>query len=252
MPVTADKPAPYTAAQVISSLIDRHRNRGLPAPVDADVLARASVPESLIPRTLQALVSLDLIDEEKRPTPMFEAIRLAPEPEYKAKLVEWLNSAYADVLQYVDPATDSPTAIRDAFRNYTPIGQQDRMVTLFTGLFRSAGIGAAPEAPKVKSKIARAVGRGEVRATVGGQGRSIKPTPPQRQNPPVRTDTGTLPPAITGLLASLPATGATWSQSERDRFLATFGAVLDFCFPPSVGPASTGPQVDEGDDYDVP
>jgi hypothetical protein len=40
-----------------------------------------------------------------------------------------------------------------------------------------------------------------------------------------------LPAAISGLLASLPAEGNGWTQPKRDSFMATFGAVLDFCFP---------------------
>ena len=141
MPVIADHTAPYAPATAILSLIERHRNKGLPAPVNAEVLERASISGSLIPRTLQALETLDLIDAEGRPTPILEGIRVAPQAEYQHRLKEWLNGAYADALQFVDPATDSEIKIRDAFRSYRPIGQQSRMVTLFTGLFAAAGIG---------------------------------------------------------------------------------------------------------------
>lgn len=55
MPVTVDQPAPYAPASAILDLIERHRNKGLPAMVDADALGRAGVSDSLIPRTLQAL-----------------------------------------------------------------------------------------------------------------------------------------------------------------------------------------------------
>ena len=40
-----------------------------------------------------------------------------------------------------------------------------------------------------------------------------------------------LPPALSGLLQSLPASGQGWTQERRDAFVATFGAVIDFCFP---------------------
>lgn len=140
MPVTSDRPAPYGPAKVVIELIERHRNKGLPIPVDADVLARAGVSESLIPRTLQTLAGLDLIDSEGRVTPALEAMRLAPEAEYRPRMVEWLNNVYADALSFVDPSTDSESDVRDAFRKYTPTGQQDRMVTLFMGLFRHAGV----------------------------------------------------------------------------------------------------------------
>src|SRR5690606_15755196 len=140
MPVTTDQPAPYDPATAILDLIERHRNRGLPPLVDADVLARAGISDSLIPRTLQALKTLDLLTDDGRPSEVFEGIRLAPSGEYQQRLAEWLNAAYADALTFIDPATDDEVAIRDAFRKYIPTGQQSRMVTLFIGLFTAAGV----------------------------------------------------------------------------------------------------------------
>src|SRR5437879_1673208 len=121
MPVTPDAPAPYAPASAIIELIKRHRNRGLPSPVNSDVLARAGVSSSLIARTLQALQALDLIDESGAPTATLEGIRLAPETESKQRLADWLRATYADALQFVDPATASESEVRDAFRNYIPI-----------------------------------------------------------------------------------------------------------------------------------
>jgi hypothetical protein len=152
MPVTPDRAGPYAPAKVIIDLVERYRSKGLPTPVNGEVLARAGVPESVIARSLQALVTLDLIDAEGRPTVVLEGMRVAPEAEYRNRMGEWLTAAYADALQFVDPASATETEIRDAFRQYKPIGQQPRMVILFMGLFRHAGLapdknptgGAAP------------------------------------------------------------------------------------------------------------
>src|SRR5437868_3238699 len=74
MPVTADRPAPYATAGAILDFIDRYRNRGVPSPIDGDVLARAGVAHTLIARTLQALHTLDLIDPKTgTPTQTLEA-----------------------------------------------------------------------------------------------------------------------------------------------------------------------------------
>lgn len=140
MPVTPDQAGPYAPAAVIVDLIERHRNKGLPTPITVDVLARAGVSDSLLARTLQALSTLDLIDSEGRPTAALEEMRLAPEAEFLTRMGQWLSSTYADALQFVNPATDDEGAVRDAFRKYNPVGQQGRMVTLFMGLFRRAGI----------------------------------------------------------------------------------------------------------------
>lgn len=228
MPVTLDKPAPYASPQSIIEIIERHRSRGLPSPVTAEVLGRAGIPDSLVPRTLQALLSLDLIDEVGNVTETFENIRLAPEAEYRDRLLGWLNAAYADVLSYVDPANDDEIKIRDAFRSYKPTGQQSRMVTLFVRLYAAAGL-QAPKLvpvkgaePRIRSSVPTKMPRAIQRVSA-----SYVPPP---QAPRVHAG-GDLPAPIEGLLASLPAEGSGWTQERRDKFLATFQAVLDFCFP---------------------
>ena len=226
MAVTADKPGPYTSPQVVVDLISRHRTRGLPSIIDAEVLQRAGVSESLTPRTLQSLVALDLIDEKGQITDAFEALRLAPEAEYKERMTAWLNATYADVLTFIDPATDDETAIRDAFRSYKPVGQQDRMVTLFVRLYAAAGVGpvkAANVSPRSRPVAPKTPA---VRVTPGVK----TPPPPPAQANQQMAAMG-LPAALQGLLLSLPKEGTSWPQERRNKFYDTFGAVLDFCFP---------------------
>lgn len=225
MPVTPDKPAPYAPTSAILELIDRHRNKGLPSPVDADVLARSGISESLTARTLYALQVLDLIDEAGVPTELLEGLRLAPESEFMQRKAGWLQEAYEDALQYIDPSTADETAIRDAFRNYKPVGQQDRMVTLFTGLFTDAGIMPEKERqPARRQQSANSTGKSKRLR------RRLPPEPPAQRNPS-RKQTGDLPPPIAGMLASLPEPGAGWTKQRRDQFLTAFGTILDYCFP---------------------
>lgn len=225
MPVTPDKPGPYAPAKVIIGVVERYRERGLPSPVDGGVLTRAGVPESLAPRTIQALQHLDLLTPELQPTDVLEGLRRAPEGEYKQRFREWLEGAYADALQFVDPATATETQVRDAFRNYKPYGQHSRIVSLFMGLFTEAGVMPARQAAP----------RSAVSATPRTS-RLVQKTPPKAREGKksliggARDPTPGLPPAMAGLLQSLPANGRSWTQEERDKFYTTFGAVLDFCF----------------------
>lgn len=225
MPVTTDKPAPYAPASAILGLIDHHRNKGLRPPVTAEVLARTGVSESLIPRTLYALQVLDLIKEDGSPTEVLEGLRLAREPEFKDRMGDWLNAAYADALSYVDPATADDAQLRDAFRSYNPVGQQARMVTLFTGLFAAAGIG--PEKPPRQPVTKKSTGGNSQPAKRERSRRTSNPATKVEHSPPAER----LPPPISGLLAKLPDEKDGWTQERRDSFVATFGAVLDFCFP---------------------
>jgi hypothetical protein len=236
MPVTAAKSAPYAPSSAIIDLIKRHRERCLPSPVNAEVLGRASIPDSLIPRTLQALQVLDLIDKDGTPTQAFEGLRLSPEAEFRDRMAAWVRAAYADVFTFVDPAAADATRVRDAFRSYQPAGQQERMVSLFMGLCAAAGLLGAKSTPE--------------RAPRGPRPARAAPsfTPQQRAaadrvvakllKKPLRHSAATLPnpvtelpPAIAGLHASLPDEGNGWTQPKRDLFMTTFGSVLDFCFP---------------------
>ncbi len=229
MPVAQGSPAPYAPPATVLNIVERYRSRGLPTPINHEVLARASVPDSLIKRTLQAFRILDLISENGTPTPIFEAIRLAPEAEYQATLAKWLEATYSDVLQFVDPATASETNLADAFRQYQPQGQRSRMITLFTGLFRAAGIG-----PEKASGAPRKV------VASGASPRARPASAPRSHLPPARhrqRDQGALlappglHPALAGVLSSLPNPQLGWVQTDRDRFLTAFTAVLDFAIP---------------------
>lgn len=227
MPISQDKSAPYAPAKAILEVVDRHRSRGLPSPVDNEVLVRAGISESLIPRTLQALHTLDLINQDGSHTDVLEGLRLAPETEYKQRLLEWLNVAYRDVLQYVDPATDNETAVRDAFRPFKPTGQQDRMVMLFIGLYSAAGVwpdkprsDSAPK-PSRPRPVTQQVKKG--RETLG-----VRPKPKPAAS---SYSADEIPAPLAGLLTSLPADGEGWTKERRDKFVSTFGAVVDYCFP---------------------
>jgi hypothetical protein len=232
MAVTTDKAAPYAPASTMLEIIKRHRDRGLPLPVNKETLVRGGVAETIIPRVMQALQTLDLIDEAGQPTPTFEGIRKAPEAEYKSRMAEWLNAAYADALQFVDPATADETQVRDAFRNYNPTGQQARMVSLFIQLYAAAGIG--PERPPQQARPrTRAATRSNASRSVsrsgsGSQSGSRSGAGSRSSSHiPARSD---IPEPLTGLLARLPSERG-WTQADRDKFLKTFGTVLDFCFP---------------------
>lgn len=234
MPVTPASPAPYAPPSAVLGIVGRHRSRGLPSPIDADVLGRAGISQSLVPRTLQALQALDLIDADGRPTANFENLRLAPENEYKNALAQWLSGAYADVLTFIDPATATEVQVRDAFRTYNPVGQQPRMVTLFITLFAEAGI-----VPQKEPKAAQSRPR-ERRAA---------PPKPERKgglmfvktalgNATVGNVQVSMHPALAGLLSSIPQSGKNWTKAQRDLFLNAFGNALDFVVPIGEPPES--------------
>ena len=227
MPVTQDKPAPYAPASSILELIETYRRKGLPQHITHEVLQRVGVSNSLVPTPSGPSSSFDLINEQGKVTNTLEGLRKAPEGEYKDRLVEWLRNAYADVLTYVDPATDDETRVRDQFRNYNPVGQQSRMVSLFLGLVAAAGMaGEKTPQPRRVRPTTSTVFRKPSRATDGG---GSSATPPK---PPSKFFGGGVPHfcSLSGLLSSLPQEGETWTQARREKFIETFEAVIDFCY----------------------
>lgn len=222
MAVTSNNPGPYAPTSAISEIIDRYRKRGLAKPFTGEVLARAGVSDSLVPRTLQALQALELIDEDGNPTETMEALRRAPEPEFQNQLKAWISSVYADVLSFVN-ASDDETAIRDAFRSYNPVGQQSRMVSLFIGLCRLAGMrndeqSTASARPKARRAGVQGAGVVKRRGTTVTAKQASVPQP------------AGIPAPIAGLLTKLPPEHGTWTQAERDKFESAFKALLDFSF----------------------
>jgi hypothetical protein len=171
----------------------------------------------MVPRTLQALIALELIDESLMPTETLENLRRVPEPEFKSQLGAWIKNVYADVLMFVDPS-DTESDVRDAFRAYNPVGQQSRMIALFLGLCRAADLRSDDQsAPKSRVRTRQS-------RPAAGLAKKEK-----QSAPPVQHRQSGLPRAVAGLIESLPASGK-WTQADRDKFITTFTAVLDFSY----------------------
>lgn len=241
MAIRSGTPAPYGPPAGVMAVINGFRDRGLATPFTSDVLLRAGVSESLVPRVLQSLKGLDLIDEDGHPTPQMEGLRRAPSEEFKKRLEEVVRAAYAEVFQFTDPATDDATRVADAFRAYQPAGQRARMVTLFLGLCEAAGIipsgttaSRAISAVRPMSKNAAAP-TARRPATFSTQAR-------------IRSDDGNgmIPAPLSGLLASLPAEGSGWTEARRTAFVGAFQSVLDFLYP--IVPQESNHRRDDADD----
>jgi hypothetical protein len=225
MPLQSDGLAPYAPTATVLAVIERARSRGLPNPVTKEVLIRAGVPESLIARTLQSLQLLELINDDGTWTPNLENLRRCAETEFQPLLTEIIRSVYSDVFQYVDPAKDSTTAVRDAFRAFTPHGQQNRMVTLFLGLCQKAGIIAGDGIPKTTQREKRTIQTKRIAAH-----KTTSKTRPSNENENLGGVSG-LPAPLAGLLATLPKSGSGWNQEDRNRFVRAFETILDYCIP---------------------
>lgn len=186
MALSQENSAPYAPKSVLLGLLEKNRTTGLPNPIDKSALSRLGVSDSLLDRTMRALIVLDIVDEDGTHSEMLNALRIAPEAEYPQRMAEWLNSVYADIIQYVDPSSGNEVAVRDAFRVYKPVSQQDRMVNLFAGLYAAAGIW--PEDVKRKPSTSR---------TANSKQPSPKTPPPSKKRQrPTPSDSASSPSTI--------------------------------------------------------
>jgi hypothetical protein len=181
-----DNFAPYAPTKAVVTVLDRFRERGLPDPLTIANLEQIGIQASNAPRTLQALRFLGLVDEGGNRLPAFNGLRQAKTEEYPGQLAEIIRSAYLPIFTIVDPATDSDIAISDAFRGYEPASTREKMVSLFMGLCRAAGIvterparrpGTAPR--RVSTPTKRAASKGAASAPpVPDQLAQIQTPPP--------------------------------------------------------------------------
>lgn len=236
--IQADGTAPYAPPKTVIDLVERYRDKGLRTPFDLDVLGQAGISSGLAPRVLQALRLLDLIDSDGNPTPALESLRKASTDDFRSVLAEVVREAYADVFNFVDPAEDTTDAISDAFRSYNPPGQRGRMVTLFIGLCREAGIIDWKPPPR-----AGAVNGAKVPAHQ--RATRSRPLPARRSSSRSRSG---VPAQIEALLDTLPDQDEGWSRGRRDQFVAAFTAILDYTYPlrEQLPPGAAG--ADEGGD----
>jgi hypothetical protein len=131
---------PYAATANVIAVINRARTRNLPEKVNNDYFRIAGIGAAVFGRVNFALEFLGLISSDGTPSDKLRAMASAPEAEFKELLAGTIREAYAGEFTRVDPGEDSQAQVHDAFRRYQPKSQIDRMVMLFLGLCREAGI----------------------------------------------------------------------------------------------------------------
>jgi Family of unknown function (DUF5343) len=184
-----DRRRPYAAAANVVGVLARIRGRNLPDRIDNDFLRLAGVPEIVYGRVNEALRFIGLVGDDSRPSDLLRALHAAPEQEYRDALAGALREAYREDFARIDPGVDTQAQIIDQFAPYQPKSQTARMVMLFLGMCREAGI-AVLDAPRERKMKAATRGHVRERATprrepeaLAVKGFSRQPHQPSRDEP---------------------------------------------------------------------
>lgn len=184
---------PYAATANVMAVLERARSRNLPDRIGGEFFTLSGVGTNVHGRVSQALVFLGLIEADGTPLDSLQAMAQAPEAEFRELLAASVREAYAAEFQKVDPAQDSQPTILDAFRRYQPRSQTDRMVMLFLGLCREAGI-------KVKDVPRERKMTGTPKATRPRRGSLSPQTQVQKRSNGASNQSSPATPPIGGLL----------------------------------------------------
>lgn len=215
--------APYAPVDNVLRVIHRLRERGLPELLSFGALQSIGIPAGNAPRTLAALRFLGLVGEEDQRTDRMEQLRRATTDQYQEVLAHILRDAYEPIFTLVDPATHNEMDVHDAFRQYEPQAQRRRMVTLFLGLCREAGI-APGGPPERRSRRRRQAIRVEP-ATVQARAEPATIGVGLHEEPQQETG-GTDYRLISALMQQLPKSGK-WTKERRDKWIQAVSAGID-------------------------
>lgn len=235
--------APY--ANVLT-IIRHTRDKGLKEPVTSKSITTLGVPEGNATRTMQSLRFLRLVDEEGYLTDRFKLLSNAPSEEYPGLLEQVLRDAYPIVFNALDPATATDLQYVNAFRLYQPKAQRTRMIALFKGLCREAGL-IAGGSPEVSSRPRPTSGKSnKAPASSNSAKRTSRPEPKDatfdsepRHTWNTEADQAVSDASITslpeyvmmhGVLKKLPFDRKKWTQAEREKWLNAVTAMVDMLF----------------------
>jgi len=225
---------PYPPPSNVVSVLQRLRSRNLPERVDAEYLRDAGVPEGTVHRTLFALRFLGLTTAKGEPTAALQSMHTSTDEEYQATLAGLVREAYSEVFNAVDPSVDAHDRIVNVFRRYTPASQRNRMAIFFLGMCRAAGI------PTLDVPRQRAMNASRPTARPA----PVRTARPAHSVPPGRRQGSDVPPALDGLMKSLPAPGAPLSSERRRQWLKMAEATLTFLYPEEFEESGEPPEPD--------
>jgi Family of unknown function (DUF5343) len=228
--------APYAPTGAVIAAIHHFRDKGFPAVIDAELLSRIGIKESLASWVINALRFLDLVTEEGKHAAQFDTLRKASDTEYPNVLAGILRNAYHLIFEIIpDPSKSTREAIDTAFKGYQPHAQRMRMVALFLGLCLEAqmipdSFDIKPTTSKTRINGAKRERNSKPNSTVNTTA-SVLPANHSRTADPstgvsLSSGENTHYDLVMAFIRRLPQ-NRKWTKQERDRWLHALSASID-------------------------
>jgi hypothetical protein len=168
--IEAGGAAPYAPWGAILTVLSAKRRDPELMRFGPQELSDLGIRESLVPRTLQSLKLLELVDEHDVATEAFDGLTTRSRADFSSKLGALVRRVYAPVFAHVDPKRATQEDIAEAFKQFGPPSQRSRMVTLFTHLLRQARMTPTGE-PRVLTAeaLVQAEGTAEAQALISSK-----------------------------------------------------------------------------------
>lgn len=217
-------PPPYFAFRTLLNTIERMEEHGPPTRIDRSFLSAMSGAGQS--QFMAGLRSLGLISEDGTVQPRL-AEMVNNRESRKQILGEILREHYPEA---VELGTKNATTgeLVEVFRDYGVQGDTARKAIAF--YLKAAQFAEdVPLSPHFKTPSVKGNGR----RTPGAARPRVSAARPYGGGTP-STSMGGLPPlhpALAGVLADLPPKGTGWTAEDRERFMTTFRAVVDYAIP---------------------
>jgi hypothetical protein len=155
--------APYAAPENVLRVLEKVHKNGLRGKIDPDFLGQLGINEAMVNRVIRTMEFLGFTDpaDEGARTPLLDQYIVSSEDDARALLGEAIRKSYEVIFRAADPTQDDRSKVLVAFKVMRPEGQWTRMVTLFLGLCKAAGMDvkdppkdrpAASESKKARSE----------------------------------------------------------------------------------------------------
>lgn len=232
---------PYVGFRTFMNFLDWLREVGIPSRIDRSFWGER-LSGATGSQVLGALRFFGLVNKNGVPDSMLE--RMASNADDRKIALRALMQRYEAALNGLDLERATAGELDDRFRRYGLSSHTFRKAVVF--FIQAAQYCGMPLSPYItrRRRAAKANG-GVAQPRRRGRPPKVQVESPKGETPDAGItqdiDRLGLHPSVAALLDDLNRIGAKWDQAERDRWMGTFVAVIDYAYP-------TNPATGEGEE----